>query len=151
MMDVQYVPDVAAGMLVVLKPPGWEVDTSMDQTDAYCLSTHLQALRTMQDVPVSVRYLGMCWLSGSKCKGTVRQKQEATAPPFHMVEPSKCLSKRSSSKDSPVLHLDSYGFGFIHRLDVASPSAACKWLCTARASKRRIFFAAETSKALRAS
>ncbi|CAE7379469.1 rluD [Symbiodinium pilosum] len=58
------------GMLVVLKPPGWEVDTSMDQTDAYCLSTHLQALRTMQD--------------------------------------------------SPVLHLYSYGFGFIHRLDVAS-------------------------------
>ncbi|CAE6927214.1 unnamed protein product [Symbiodinium sp. CCMP2456] len=58
------------GMLVALKPPGWEVDTTADQTEAHCLSWHLQAIRRREDCP--------------------------------------------------VLHCASYGFGFIHRLDVAS-------------------------------
>ncbi|CAE7819036.1 unnamed protein product [Symbiodinium sp. CCMP2592] len=58
------------GMLVALKPPGWEVDTTTDQTEAHCLSAHLQAIRRREDCP--------------------------------------------------LLHCASYGFGFIHRLDVAS-------------------------------
>ncbi|CAE7844246.1 unnamed protein product [Symbiodinium microadriaticum] len=58
------------GMLVALKPPGWEVDTTADQTEAHCLSWHLQAIRRREDCP--------------------------------------------------LLHCASYGFGFIHRLDVAS-------------------------------
>ena len=38
------------GLLVVLKPPGWEVDTTSDQTEARCLSTHLQESRRMEEI-----------------------------------------------------------------------------------------------------
>jgi len=58
------------GMMVIQKPPGWEVDSVTNDTDALCLSKFLQ-------------------------QGFTKQT-------------------------SPLLHDSSYGFGFIHRLDVAS-------------------------------
>merc|ERR1719424_160428 len=58
------------GMLVVFKPPGWEVDTTGEETDACCLSGYLQ--------------------------------------------------QQFSSHERPLLHSEGNGFGFIHRLDVAS-------------------------------
>ena len=59
------------GMLVVYKPPGWEVDTAAASgTDAPCLSAFLQ--------------------------------------------------RRTSPQESPLLYASARGFGFVHRLDVAS-------------------------------
>mmetsp|Transcript_13296 Transcript_13296/g.23922 ORF Transcript_13296/g.23922 Transcript_13296/m.23922 type:complete len:274 (+) Transcript_13296:146-967(+) len=58
------------GMLVICKPPGWEVDSVANETDAICLSTFLQ--------------------------------------------------QRFDRQSFPLLHSAAFGFGFIHRLDVAS-------------------------------
>lgn len=58
------------GMLVICKPPGWEVDSVANETDAACLSTFLQ--------------------------------------------------ERFRFVDFPLLHAAAFGFGFVHRLDVAS-------------------------------
>jgi len=60
----------ARGMLVLCKPPGWEVDSVANQSGAACLSEFLQD------------HFGQC--------------------------------------DFPLLHSVGYGFGFVHRLDVAS-------------------------------
>lgn len=58
------------GVLVVMKPPGWEVDSVSNETDALCLSVFLQ--------------------------------QHFNRATF------------------PLLHTARFGFGFVHRLDVAS-------------------------------
>lgn len=57
-------------MLVVCKPPGWEVDSTANETDALCLSGYLQ----------------------------------------HHLDQRKF----------PLIHQRACGFGFVHRLDVAS-------------------------------
>jgi len=56
--------------MVIQKPPGWEVDSVANDTDALCLS--------------------------------------------------KFLQQRFKKQTNPLLHDSLYGFGFIHRLDVAS-------------------------------
>lgn len=58
------------GMLVVCKPPGWEVDSVSNETDAICLSRYLQ--------------------------------------------------QHFDRREYPLLHDNAHGFGFVHRLDVAS-------------------------------
>mmetsp|Transcript_75556 Transcript_75556/g.171008 ORF Transcript_75556/g.171008 Transcript_75556/m.171008 type:complete len:230 (+) Transcript_75556:361-1050(+) len=58
------------GMLVVVKPPGWEVDSVENESDAACMSTFLQRLFDRHKFP--------------------------------------------------LLHAKKFGFGFVHRLDVAS-------------------------------
>eukprot|EP00811_Abedinium_folium_P000971 NODE_10890_length_1322_cov_7.774895.p1 GENE.NODE_10890_length_1322_cov_7.774895~~NODE_10890_length_1322_cov_7.774895.p1 ORF type:complete len:264 (+),score=74.93 NODE_10890_length_1322_cov_7.774895:495-1286(+) len=58
------------GVLVVCKPPGWEVDSVTNDTDAICLSEFLRS--------------------------------------------------RFRARTFPLLHAAAHGFGFVHRLDVAS-------------------------------
>ena len=54
------------GMLVALKPPGWEVDTAIAESEALSLSAFLQSHLHAEDGPqqyVAFLYLSLCFLA----------------------------------------------------------------------------------------